>query len=530
MGRVLVAALLVVVIVGQPVAAQTSGGTKSTDGFVIAPASGAHEAARTAWVASGGRINGVSGFVIELDPDLRGGYRLEVTSDEATYAQPHVEMYSDIEKGVRCTAYTPVSSRPVSSVCGTHAIVAAQTGDPFTFRFTEAAWWQSVFPDDTGVVTPIPDAPAVARHLNPAHDGAHPKSVAGKATLEPAWVTDLDGPDEYGQVSAPLIVGGRVFVAHHPQSSSSSRLVSLDAVSGAVKWEVDASSIPELAGGADFSTPAYDGGRVYVSALSLTLAFDADDGTHLWTHTSSTNSMGLSGPPTAMGGRVYVSAESDGTAALDGATGAVLWRQPVASSRQTTPAVTADGVYVTSECITRRLRPSDGEVVWERRSSCDRDAFPVVTPSHVFTRHGADRTSSDVLTTLRGERAYTHVSQYAPAVGDGRAYYGGSGTIYAADERTGQRLWRYEQGAYVRHDPILVNGTLYVIAGLHGQLTEVHAIDPKNGLRLWHTQLSSADDFGGSYDNGLGELAAGEGMLVASSGGAVHAYRSVTIP
>ena len=83
------------------------------------------------------------------------------------------------------------------------------------------------------------------------------------------WSRDLGG-----QISYPLIVGGRIFVTVANQASYGTKLYALDEANGATLW-----GPVDLGGTYGWSNAAYDAGRVFaVNFDGLLRAFDAASG------------------------------------------------------------------------------------------------------------------------------------------------------------------------------------------------------------------------------------------------------------
>jgi outer membrane protein assembly factor BamB len=118
-------------------------------------------------------------------------------------------------------------------------------------------------------------------------------------------------------------------------------------------------------------------------------------------------------------------------AALDGQTGAVLWKTLLTNIYgmiQSSPAVANGVVYIaTGDSKIFALNATSGAVQWTYID-------PVGTPFIV-----------------------------APAVANGVLYTGSVyGQFLALDAKTGKVLWSYEPQGEVDCSPVVVNGTLYI--------------------------------------------------------------------
>src|SRR2546423_2360368 len=93
-------------------------------------------------------------------------------------------------------------------------------------------------------------APSVAMQIDAAHSGVQPDGHP-RPPLRKRWAVDLGQPTSY-----PLIAGGKGFVVVRNPSAYGTRIVALDAASGATAWE------RSLGGTYYWSDAAYDAGKV----------------------------------------------------------------------------------------------------------------------------------------------------------------------------------------------------------------------------------------------------------------------------
>jgi outer membrane protein assembly factor BamB len=188
-----------------------------------------------------------------------------------------------------------------------------------------------------------PEAVSTAFQMDATHDGDQPNETLTAPTKE--WTHAFTGV-----VSYPLIVGGRIFVTvANPVDSNGdgvygSSLWALSASNGSVLWGPIA-----LGGTYDFSGATYDNGRVFAINEDGDLwAFDAASGHQYWEEQLPPQTQ-FSSLPTAYGGVVYVggSGTSGTLYAVNETDGTILWRNDVLNGDNSSPAVTATGVYVT---------------------------------------------------------------------------------------------------------------------------------------------------------------------------------------
>ena len=233
----------------------------------------------------------------------------------------------------------------VFSVDGTEEL-----GGSYTFQLMST----SSFCPSTPTATPTPPptkGTAVAYQIDAAHSGAQFDSVTPPLTQR--WSRDLGG-----QISYPLIAGGRIFVTVSNPSTNGSTLYALDEVNGASIW-----GPVDLGGSRPWSNAAYDAGRVFaVNFDGLLRAFDAASGALLWSK-QLPGQHHFDSPPTASGGVVYVVGAGFGVTlyAVDEQDGAVNWSALLFSGSDSSPAVTSTGVFVAFACNNvYNFSPQDG--------------------------------------------------------------------------------------------------------------------------------------------------------------------------
>jgi outer membrane protein assembly factor BamB len=357
------------------------------------------------------------------------------------------------------------------------------------------------------------DDQATALGNNPLHSG----SVADNAFTIPTrrrWVADTGG-----QISYPLIAGGRVYVL--VINGSTRTLRAFASSDGSTAWSTPVS--------ANSNALAYDGGRVFVTDDSETVsAFDAGTGLPLWiAPLQASNTTDIS-PPTARNGLVLVNRTGE-IVALNATTGTVAWTRPLSNQGYSggTPAISNDAVYVGCGGGTK-LRLSDGSVVWSHATgSCD-------TAGSVFGDrfYEGSMTSGGVDDAVSGEpiAKFDLNTPFTGAYDGNRGYFAHASQntavsqLSALDLATGVTAWNYIGDTSMGYAPLVVNGVVYS-ASVGGHL---YAVSAGTGALLW------TDDMGQPLVTPIVAtfkhrgMAVGEGLLVVPDGNDLIAYDSVS--
>ena len=291
-------------------------------------------------------------------------------------------------------------------------------------------------------------------------------------------------PDSTVAFSQPSVAGGRVFVGSH-----SGAVYGLDARTGCIYWTFSAKSAVRSAPSIG-PQPGGRGSAVYFGDLSGNVyALDAETGKPLWTRELESHPYGrITGSPTLFEGRLYVPVASleesmaanpeyecctfrGSLAALDAATGAIIWRTyPLGSPATargknsagrtlygpsgvpiwTSPTIDAKRrlIYTaTGNMYTGPQQPfsdaviaftmATGAIVWARQMT-PKDIFPCRPGSAncLEPENGPDFDfgSSPILTTLAGGKDVIVIGQK-------------SGVGWAIDpDRRGEVIWQYRAG------------------------------------------------------------------------------------
>lgn len=359
---------------------------------------------------------------------------------------------------------------------------------------------------------------AVAYQLDAAHDGYQNASPI-TTPLSQAWSVNLGGA-----ISYPLIVNGVVYVTA-ADSGGGTTLDAIEQATGTTLWS------HTLGGIYYWSGLAYDAGRVFtVNASGDLTAFDAGTGASDWSLSLPGQTM-FDSPPTASDGYVYTAgSESGGTLyAVSEGTGKLAWQDPVENGDASSPAVSANGVYVTYACDQDYdFDPLTGAQIWHHTGACEGGggSTPVLAGGDVF---GRDTTSGNVvLSASTGNSFGSFTAGPAPAFGNGSAYMVSGGRLTAiGSSGLGATSWTFSGDGKIDTAPLVV-GNLVFAGSSEGNL---YALDASSGASEWSTTLASAvpapEETG--YAQPLTGLGAGEGTLIVPDGSELVAFTGANV-
>jgi outer membrane protein assembly factor BamB len=365
---------------------------------------------------------------------------------------------------------------------------------------------------------------AVTFQINPAHTGASTDTHIAPP-LAKRWSMELGS-----SVSYPLIADGRVFVTTVSTVSAGTLLYALDLTSGAILWGPTelGSPLPQTPslGPSNWSNAAYDNGRVFtVDGNGVMSAFDGATGDMVWTE-QLPEQWSFSSPPTAVSGTVYLGGAGDGgwVYAVDEAHGAVLWHASVENGDDSSPVITADGVYVAyAGNQVYDLSPHDGSTIWHYDGPSEGGGgdTPVLAGGLLFAR---DLTGSNIILDAHtGNMQGTFSAGPPPAFDDVRGYFLAQGALTARPLSALQEVtWTFTGDGTLVSAPIVVNGYVYV-AGSSGML---YALDAATGAQAWSDDVGSPvsppDEL--AAFSPLTGLGAGDGALLVPAGSTLVAY------
>ena len=315
----------------------------------------------------------------------------------------------------------------------------------------------------------------------------------------------------YGGRSAPIVMGGRVFLFNTAGEGETmqERLLCLNANTGKLLWErrlnVYESDVPprRIAWSSPTGDPAT--GNVYVFGACNELTAFSNDGKVLWSRSLTeefgawTTHGGRTVSPIIDGGLVIVSTVTDGWGdlalrrhryyAFDKLTGESVWistpgGRPFDTTYSTPIVASINGTRLmiagAGDGTVNALKVATGEPVWSYAAS-KRGVNPgvVLKGTTAFISHpeeNLDTTEMGLLAAVDAAAKGTigkdqikwaiknvQVGPASPIVDGDRIYHLDAGAnLLAFDAGTGKELWKQNLGTIQKASPVLADGKLYV--------------------------------------------------------------------
>ena len=346
--------------------------------------------------------------------------------------------------------------------------------------------------------------------------------------LRPKWSRN------FGQeMSYPLIADGKVFVTVRNASAYGTELYALNAADGSTLWSYS------LTGSYYWSTLCYENGRVFaLNYDGLLRAFDGSTGSLIWSR-QLPGQYSFSSAPTVFQGVVYVGGSgSGGTAyAVSADNGNVLWTTPVSNGSNSSPAVSADGVYLSYSCLNvYKLNPGNGSTIWHTTPNCSGGGgkTPVLYNNRVYAREVSSNTDW-IFDSQTGGTINTFVSKSAPAFSgnmgfflNGPKYFGSYGTLEGRDVNTNLVRWTFAGDGHLQSSMLVVNDYVYV----GSDLGKLYAVEAATGTPVWSTTAGTNIPYVDEQNvsQPLTGFAAAEGILVVPTQTTLVAYEADPTP
>ncbi len=482
-------------------------GIVAAAGLVFSPASAASAQAATATQTS------LTASATSVTQDAWVTFRARVTS--ATGSPAGSVTFSDASNGSILGTSKLVSGtatlKTAALAPGTRQMMARYGGSTSFAPSSSAALAISVARAGSDAVT---------YQIDPAHDGSQARGAPRASTLARKWKVTLGGTGGSlagaGDVSYPIIAGGRVFVTVENTQTYGTHLYALNASTGAKDWSVG------LAGTYGFSALAYNGRAIFaLNYDGLLTAFSASTGHELWA-AQMPDQWAFTAPPTAYDGVVYVSGAGYGgyVYAVSEADGRVRWEGTVANGDKSSPAVDDTGAYVSYAGQQDYRFSLSGKLVWHHTTCCEGGggSTAVLHGSRVYARGAHD--TPVILAKSTGASSGTFASQTAPAFDSKNMYTLDNGHLVAVDPSGSPDRWSFGNGTLVTA-PVVAGGAVYA-----GSSTgRVYAVSATTGKQIWTGVAGSVID-GPDEQNAdvLAGMAVGDGMLVVPAGNVLAAF------
>jgi hypothetical protein len=129
------AALFVVAFAGVAPARPAAVFVQRVAGAVLLTSPAGPAVARNQWVQSQGAVNGVSGYVFEVDPRTHGKRFIVRLTQTSGFDDTNITFYSDLTAGQACGEWDFLNPFEAGRACGTHAILWTFTGGPISFAY-----------------------------------------------------------------------------------------------------------------------------------------------------------------------------------------------------------------------------------------------------------------------------------------------------------------------------------------------------------------------------------------------------------
>lgn len=342
--------------------------------------------------------------------------------------------------------------------------------------------------------------PAALSNSEWTHRGGNARhsSVHGTLSSSPqrVWTVNIgSGNSRRNRISAsPVIEGGRVFAM-----DSGAALVATT-VGGAMLWQADL-------------TPEFDrGGEVSGGGLA------------------------------ASGNRIYATTGFGELVAVEGATGAIIWRQRFEAPVIGSPAVEGDAVYAVSrDGAAMAVSAATGRILWQVPGTRTSNgmigaAAPAISGTTVLfpfasgqitavDRQGGALIWSGAVAGQRVGRAYAAVGDITgdPVVADGVVYAGtAAGRTVAIAADTGLRLWTTNEGAL--NPPLVVGGSVFIV----NDEARLVRLDAASGEVIWSVEMPYFANDKAKKRKSIfahyGPVLAGGRLVVASSDGMLRLF------
>jgi outer membrane protein assembly factor BamB len=275
---------------------------------------------------------------------------------------------------------------------------------------------------------------------------------------------------------------------------------------------------------------AYDNGRIFaVNYDGILRAFDGQTGQQAWAE-QLTLQYSYTSAPTARNGMVYVlGAGINGTLyAVREADGSIAWTGSLLSGDDSSPAVSAEGVYVSQACEhTYEFALLSGHLLWQHTTGCEGGGghAPVLHNNRLYVRDWVY--TPVILDAQSGNVLGTFSAGPAPAFDGNLGFFLSGSTLSAIDQTNNQTVWSFTGDGNLASAPIVVNGKVYIGSGA----SHLYALDAATGRAVFSTNLPApVNSPGEDVAETLVGLGAGNGELLVPASNWLIAFTSPQLP
>ncbi|MEM9975211.1 MAG: PQQ-binding-like beta-propeller repeat protein [Pseudomonadota bacterium] len=275
--------------------------------------------------------------------------------------------------------------------------------------------------------------------------------------LTEVWSVDIgEGNGRRHRITAdPIVSGGRIYTI------DSRARITATTTAGQVAWQADLTPATDKADDASGGGLAAAGGRIFAtSGFGRLAALDAATGEVLWMQRLGAS---ITTAPTVFGNTVYAVSRDSRVWALNAETGRISWELPGAPSASSVLGAAAPAV-------TQRIA-----------------VFPLPSGELVATlRQSGLRIWAAPIQGGRDGKVYSRINDITgdPVVSGGRIYAGNAtGRTVALSANSGERLWTAREGAL---GPVQVaGGSVFLVSDQN----ELVRLDANTGTRIWGVDL-----------------------------------------
>ncbi|MDS0259359.1 PQQ-like beta-propeller repeat protein [Haloarcula sp. S1CR25-12] len=346
-----------------------------------------------------------------------------------------------------------------------------------------------------------------------ARTGAFPDRTGPDSAVSESWSVSLDIPRGARIRGHPFAAGGSVFVV------SRKTLHAIDPFDQSVRWRVaDGSFRGSLA--------VVDGSLYAPTRGSEVRVYDTATGEKQWQYETRDK---VQNAPAVRDGTLYHASYSVGgqgkLAAIDVETEREEWETEYNYGGGVTPALTDERVFYVGDNARIVAATLDGESDWEFLGTYEKKAVSVGGGGVYFVRDRQggrgylDEQDASVVALDADEgnkrwRFDTGNEEIAgaPAVGSDAVYAASGNSVYRIDSETGESDWTATLSGGVRTTPMLYGETLYVTSGGEALV----ALNKADGSERWRTEAPTVGSHEPVLVDGTVYLAAGDALRAYS--------------